>query len=94
MNSELNDGINLHPKAEIKGVTIPTAIAFAIAIATVIITYSNVRNAVELNQSIMNELKATIKDQQTATDLQIRQIQIQQREQDQRLIRIEAKQEK
>lgn len=85
--------LDVTPTKEIRGITLRSALQAIIVIFTVVVAYANTTNAIDKVVLSNKETKELIKEMQQYNSVQIDLIKNQLREQDVRLIRLEAKQE-
>lgn len=83
--------IDVNPTKEIKGVTLRGAIQAAVILFTVVIAYGKTTNQVEMLSKSNQEARELIKEMQQYNSVQIDLIKNQLREQDIRLIKLEAR---
>lgn len=83
--------LDVNPTKEIKGLTLRSAVQFAIILITVVVAYTNTNYAIDKVVTSNEQTKELIKEMQQYNSVQIDLIKNQLREQDIRLIKLEAK---
>jgi len=85
--------LDVNPTKEIRGLTIRSVLQGIIILFTVFVAYANTTNAIDKLATSNKETKELIKEMQQYNSVQIDLIKNQLREQDIRLIKLEAKQD-
>lgn len=82
--------LDVSPNKEIKGITIRSVGGFVAIVVTVILCYASLKNTLDNTVNTTNDLKQVLKEQSQQNEVQYKILQNQLREQDLRLVRLEA----